>query len=417
VVGLAPGEPSLATVLQENGYATAAFLAGNPYLSPRFGYDQGFATFEDFLDGSVPPSEVPEKSPEEKSSALKSRANRALSAICHNLGPLGALYDEAYFQYGQRRAARTAGSLDDLRRFPSADVLVDQAGTWLNGIAGQPFFLWLHFMDPHSPYYPHVEALELMKEEGGSALRAHYLNAYWNRADIRPYRFAGHREEILTLYDAGIRWVDAQLARLVTELRRLGLWDDCTFALTADHGEEFLEHGGRYHSPSKVNEELVRVPLLLRAATVSRARQIAGPFSLLHLAPTLLESLGLSGPASFQGRSQWAALQLGASSEVPAITECVAECTNPWHSAGRFGARVLAVREGSAKLVVDFRSAQVHLFDLRTDPEERRPLTEQEHTPLRRRLLELAREHIASSWQERDASLRLRALLHDLQLS
>ena len=50
VVGLAPGESTLATVLRESGYATAAFSAGNPYISPRFGYDHGFEVFRDFLD-------------------------------------------------------------------------------------------------------------------------------------------------------------------------------------------------------------------------------------------------------------------------------------------------------------------------------------------------------------------------------
>ena len=51
VVGLAPGEPTIATALRKAGYATAAFLAANPYLSSRFGYDAGFDIFQDFLDG------------------------------------------------------------------------------------------------------------------------------------------------------------------------------------------------------------------------------------------------------------------------------------------------------------------------------------------------------------------------------
>src|SRR5438067_12622565 len=54
VIGVAPGETTLASTLKEAGYATAAFLAGNPYLSPRFGYDSGFDTFRDFLDCELP---------------------------------------------------------------------------------------------------------------------------------------------------------------------------------------------------------------------------------------------------------------------------------------------------------------------------------------------------------------------------
>src|ERR1700733_16285338 len=53
VLGLAPGEPSLASVLQGAGYATASFGAANPYISAQFGYEEGFDTFSDFLDTEV----------------------------------------------------------------------------------------------------------------------------------------------------------------------------------------------------------------------------------------------------------------------------------------------------------------------------------------------------------------------------
>ena len=113
----------------------------------------------------------------------------------------------------------------------------------------------------------------------------------------------GIAKSIVALYDSGIRWVDAQLARLVDTLQGLGLWQNCVMALTADHGEEFLDHGGRYHPPSNVAEELVRVPLLLRAPGLTRAGSVASPFSLLHLAPTLLDLADVPIPGSFRGRS------------------------------------------------------------------------------------------------------------------
>ena len=166
-------------------------------------------------------------------------------------------------------ASAPALSLDQLRRFPAADVMVDHARDWLTGIKGQPFFLWLHLMDPHSPYYPRREALEMMQQHSLDASRARYLNSYWNRGDLGASRLRRHCKDVIALYDAGIRWVDAQVARLVETLRGLGVWENCVMALTADHGEEFLDHGGRYHPPSKVSEELVRVPLLLRAPGLS----------------------------------------------------------------------------------------------------------------------------------------------------
>ncbi len=148
--------------------------------------------------------------------------------------------------------------------FPSAQVIVEHACEWLSGIAGRPFFLWLHLMDPHSPYYPPRQALELMGDHDLTDSRARYLNSVWNRGDIDVGRLKRHREEIIRLYDAGIHWADEQIGILVNATRRFGMWDQCVMAFTADHGEEFLEHGGRFHAPSKITEELVRVPLLIR---------------------------------------------------------------------------------------------------------------------------------------------------------
>ncbi len=159
------------------------------------------------------------------------------------------IYDELYFEYCQR-VTPVADSLDALRRFPAADVIVDHACNWLSSVGDAPFFLWLHLMDPHSPYYPKETALGLMGHGPVPPYRARYLNSYWNRSDLGPSRLARHRDEVVALYDAGIRWVDAQMARLIETLRGANRWDDCIFALTADHGEEFLEHGGRYHPPS-----------------------------------------------------------------------------------------------------------------------------------------------------------------------
>src|SRR5207249_7384724 len=89
-----------------------------------------------------------------------------------------------YFQYCQKLASPRALSLDEMRRCPSAQVIVEHACEWLSGIAGKPFFLWLHLMDPHSPYHPPRQALELMGDHGVTDSRARYLNSFWSRSDI-----------------------------------------------------------------------------------------------------------------------------------------------------------------------------------------------------------------------------------------
>jgi arylsulfatase A-like enzyme len=275
-------------------------------------------------------------------------------------------------------------------------------------------------MDPHSPYYPKQAALERMGRGSVSPYRARYANSYWNRSDLGSgpgeRRLTRHRDEIVALYDAGVRWVDEQIARLIGFLQRSRRWNDCIFALTADHGEEFLEHGGRYHPPSGLMEELIHVPLLLRVPGVTKRQVPTSPFSLIHLAPTLLDAAKLPVPSGFQGRSHFEALQQGKGFEVAAISECVAGCTNPFHVEDRVGPRVLSVRESRFKLVIHFSPAAENLYDLEADPGERIPLRSMSEKPTRRRLLEMARGHLQNAIAHRDGKSRLHARLRDVQL-
>jgi arylsulfatase A-like enzyme len=306
VLGLAPGEPSLASVLKGAGYATASFGAANPYISGQFGYEEGFDTFRDFLDTEVAPL-TENTTPTPNGNGWSSRLNRKLQELRPHMGPLAVPSTTDCISNtvsGWRSPA--PGSLDALRRFPAADVIVDHALSWLESVGQRPFFLWLHLMDPHAPYYPKAKALELMGCDPVTPFRARYLNSYWNRSDLGPRGLQRHRDHIIALYDAGIRWVDEQVARLIAALRGSSRWPECIFALTADHGEEFLDHGGRFHPPTRLTEELIHVPLILRVPGAAKKELPKSPFSLLNLAPTLLDAAGLPIPRAFRGRSSWA---------------------------------------------------------------------------------------------------------------
>ena len=412
LIGLSPEEPTLALTFKQAGYATACFAAANPYISSRFGYAKDFDTFRDFLGDEHASLETGRTARNGWAGGL----NRRLRETSHRLGSLGSLYQELYFQYCQRVATPVPKSLDSLRRFPAADVIVDQARTWLAAVGDQPFFLWLHFMDPHSPYYPMEKALDLMGSAPVKPFRARYLNSYWNRSDLGPLHVARQRKEIVALYDAGIRWVDFQIARLVEALTRFHQWNDCILAVTADHGEEFLEHGGRYHPPSSLHEELIRVPLLLRVHGEKKMKVTGSPFSLLHLAPTLLDAAGASAPSAFRGRSYWKGLRSGEDWNEIAISESVAGCTNPFRPQNRLGTRALAIRDQRFKLLLQFDPPIEHLYDLQTDPTEETPLPLSAEKPVRRRLLEAAREHLHRSVTQRDPFVRLSARLRELRL-
>jgi arylsulfatase A-like enzyme len=410
LIGLAPGESTVASVLQEYGFATAAFTAGNPYISAQFGYDQSFDVFGDFLRGyGLDPWEDIQQG-----SGFHSRANYLISKMCHSVPVLGSAYDEFYFRYCQLQSNGKDGSLDSLRRFPSADVIVDRAITWLSENSGKSFFLWLHFMDPHAPYFPKPEALQVMGDGQITARDARYLNSYWARSGIGQQRLYRKRDDIIKLYDAGVRWADEQIRRLTEKLIDLNVWDKCLLAVTADHGEEFLDHGGRFHPPVKLTDELIHVPLLLRVPGSPHV-EVEEPMSLIDLAPTLLDIAQIPSPADFRGKS--CSPEKGSPGRKrPVIAEAVYGCSNPFHSRNREGPRILAVQNGNYKLVIDFSSGADQLFDLQCDPGERQRLPPQTAKSARKQLLECARRHVVESHKSRDFDKRTATMLRDLRL-
>ncbi len=412
VLGIAPGEATIASALQQSGYKTAAFVAANPYLSPRFGYDRGFNHFSDFLDFdavNVQETTVPAQS------AGWSELNRSLERVSRSTKITAAAYDELYFRYCQWRSGREERSMDQLRRYPAADVLVGAASDWLKGLGGQPFLLWIHLMDPHHPYYPPPEALQSLGVSDMTANRARFLNSFWNRGDLSAVRLQRHQAEVTTLYDAGIRWVDQQLSRLVDGLKNTQHWSESIFVVTADHGEEFLEHGNRYHSPVGLSEQLIRVPLVIHAPEIPAPRNVSGSFSLIHLAPTLLQGLGIESPSSFEGRAYWNEISAGRLPIEPAIIECVEQCNNPLSVAGRMLPRLMAVRDRDHKLVIRFSAQSEDLYDLKNDPHESRPLPAGVQAQERVRLLRCAGEHLRRSRERRDTVLALRARLREIR--
>ena len=406
VVGIAPGEPTLATVLRQAGYRTAAYVAANPYLSSRFGYAQGFEVFHDFLSEKLPPTG------EEKLRA-RTRLNQRISKLAQKVS-LGNFYDELYFQYCQRIALPGNETWDSLRRFPAANVLVDHACAWLKSLQEERFFLWLHLMDPHAPYYPPTVALKAMAMERMSPTRGRYLNAAWNGAGTK--RFRKVRDEIVALHDAGIRWVDIQLARLVESLRGSSLWNSCVFILTADHGEAFLDHGERFHPPSCAYQELLHVPLLMRVPGAPKKALPETPFSLVHLAPTILGRLGVDAPENFEGRDYWSDTQMGEGQDV-AVSESIGGCTNPMDAQKRMGARVLGVQDSRHKLLLNFDLGKEELFDLANDPRELRALLpEGEEKTLRARLLRKALRHLERQVTGFNRELAIRARVREVGL-
>lgn len=217
----------------------------------------------------------------------------------------------------------------------------------------RPYFLWVHYMDPHSPYSP-PPGYYLPRDEK-------FIKQY--RPKIKDRRFAHHR-----LYEGECTFVDDLLAYMV--LPTLESADNTTVIFTGDHGEEFWEHETWDHGRS-VYETAVRVPLFIAAPGEDPA-EVETPVSQVDLAPTILALAGLEAPATFHGRP----LPLSDGEQEPRPIFVGSE----FNRLRKHGPREDAVIVWPYKLIVKHAdmSRPGKYFNLRRDPGERNPLPEDE---------------------------------------
>lgn len=419
VLGLAPGETTLASHLQELGYRTGALVAGNPYVSRWMGYDQGFIYFEDFLNSPAPDA-VSTSAPGHGrgQSTLWRSLNRALQNLTSRSAVLQALYQDLYFSYGLWAVGRRhrGDYYALLNKHPRADEMTAGAINWLES-GSEPFFLWLHYMDAHRPYCPPEEALKKLGRADLSPKKMFKLRNIWLRKDLSAKRLLGHREDFLALYDACISAIDSQLGRLLDTLGNRGYLDHTIIVLTADHGEAFLEHGERDHHPALATQELINVPLFIRLPGGRKTmRQVGLPFSHIDLLPTILDMAGLPCPSAFVGRSRWPALRNGEPWQDPAITEMV--YGHDLSPKGRFtspGYRLLAATDEHYKLVINFAKGSEELFDLDRDPGELQGQSLSVNPAAARRLLRALQSHLDRSLHNRHSGPEFKMRLGKLQ--
>lgn len=162
-----------------------------------------------------------------------------------------------------------------------------------------PFFLYVHYVDPHDPYLPHPELHPEPVPPGrfdGSRRELGQLDRLRQRGEEADY------DRIRHLYAGEVRYVDHWIGRLLDGLAERGLGEELLIVLTSDHGEGLWTHGLRNHG-NDLYEESVRVPLLVRypGMTEAEASRVATPVSLVDVAPTVLTAAGAPKPPAFQG--------------------------------------------------------------------------------------------------------------------
>jgi arylsulfatase A-like enzyme len=245
---------TVAEALADAGYTTAGFVS-NINLAPSFNFQQGFAEYTylapDYLFGA-------------RESSSKLVLYSILRKVWFTVNK--ARHVNQYYQ-----DSRTVNGL---------------ALPWVERHARDRFFLLVHYMDPHDPYFHHP-----YNGEGIARVE-------------NPNPPAGLAPRMRELYAGEVRFVDEGIGHLVDALRGAGIYGNTAIVVTSDHGEEFHEHGGWWHGTTLYNEAIA-VPLIVKwpagVRVTADQRAPRGQARLLDVAPTILSLAGVAQPPSWQG--------------------------------------------------------------------------------------------------------------------
>ena len=241
----------------------------------------------------------------------------------------------------------------------------------------QPFFLFAYFWDPHYDYIPPEPFNRTFVTEDCEPIDiAHYEVTPTVSAQSTP----GELAYVVSQYDGEIRWTDQHLARFFQLLKASGLWENTAIIVTADHGEDFFEHGQKGHKNDLYVESL-HVPLIIKMPHESRRGHDARLASQVDIFPTILELAKAETEVPYQGISL---LAPPPPSDRPIFFELLTARYFPkpdggwtlydvhnWHG----------VQQGDYKYVNVAEEERNELYDHREDPAERKNLYGEPDTP------------------------------------
>ena len=253
-----------------------------------------------------------------------------------------------------------------------AEPVTERAISFLRERGDRDFFLFLHYYDPHWHYDPPPPYDRTFDPDYSGVASGVWWEFKKETVDSIAPRDLQH---ILALYDGEILYADQQLGRLFGVMREMGIYDESLVVVTSDHGEEFLEHGGWEHQKT-LYEEVVRIPLLMKLpGSAGAGRRVSQQVSLVDLAPTILDDLGLPPVTGFQGRSLVSLIRGSGKSSALSHVPGGEVWSETRHTVD--DSHKLALRQGASgkKLIVsrpeDGSEVSVELYDLAKDPGER----------------------------------------------
>jgi len=262
--------PTLATILSRQGYDTAAFVSASA-LAAELGLDEDF----DVYDGDFDTEEVDQE---------------------------------------QRRAPETTRL----------------ALRWLQGRGADPFFLWVHYFDPHYPYTPPppFDNLFYPEYEGAADGSIAFISGIsgvkgFPKLETTP---EDHRK-LIALYDGEIAFLDEHLGELFAILDGEDRRADTLVVLVADHGESLVEHDYYFDHGELAYQPSMRVPLLIRLPGQESGLVVTDAVQTIDVVPTVLGRPGLAAPDSLDGRDLTTLCEGGADEEKP---PSFGERSRPW---------------------------------------------------------------------------------------
>lgn len=296
---LPAGATMLSEALKEAGFTTGSFIA-NGYVSDKFGFNQGWDKYTNYI-----------------------------------------------------REKKTT----------DAENVFKEAGDWVEKHKDERFFAYVHTIDPHVPYDPPDEFLSLYKKgEYSGPVSPRKTPEQLAEAKKVPPKMTfsdADKQQLRDLYDGEVSYHDHYMGLFIERLKTLGLYDDTVFVVTADHGEEFDEHGSWGHGHS-VYQELLWIPYIIRLPDVVPAgKRIGETVSSMSIFPTVLEAVGVAPPNVLEDRSVLGWLRGGPPPAVPVAFSDFLDDRR-------------VIRAGRWKLIL--RGTNETMFDLGSDPTEQKEL-------------------------------------------
>lgn len=305
-------------------------------------------------------------------------------------------------EYGVCRGFEFYDGVKDWKARP-ADRVTRDAIEWIDEHKHRPFFLFVHYFDPHVPYEPPAPYSEMFDPGysgriGSGFDRETYAQACRYLSRSGDAGAEADWDHLRALYDGEIAFTDQAVGMLLQGLRARGLRENTLVVFLSDHGEEFFDHGGFEHGHT-LYDELLKVPLIFSLpGTVPENVRVGTQVRLLDVMPTVLDLLGIRSYPHFEGVSL-KELMWG-EEDLKGRDKALLPPRFAYSEAILYGSEKKSVVCHPWKLIHETTTGERLLFNLKYDPGERNNLaaTQLSELSVLERVLTETRCRLSETW-------------------